>query len=76
MNNFCPSFWFDKLLEYLFPPGTPDYMDTSVILRVDPEGPYYAMGVRNSFGLAIDPVTGAYVDPRMAELLLDLHEMF
>jgi len=33
-------------------------MDTSVILRVDPEGPYYAMGIRNSFGLAIDPITG------------------
>jgi len=48
----------NKLLESLFPPGTPDYMDTSAILRVDPEGPYYAMGIRNSFGLAIDPVTG------------------
>lgn len=32
--------------------------DTSVILRIVPEGPYYAMGIRNSFGLAIDPVTG------------------
>jgi glucose/arabinose dehydrogenase len=32
--------------------------DTSVILRVDPPGPYYAMGVRNSFGLAVDPFTG------------------
>ena len=32
--------------------------DTSVILRVAPEGPYYAMGIRNSFGLAIDPITG------------------
>ena len=32
--------------------------DTSVILRVVPEGPYYAMGIRNSFGLAIDPITG------------------
>ena len=42
----------------VFPPGTLDYMDTSVILRVDPEGPYQAMGIRNSFGLAIDPVTG------------------
>lgn len=31
--------------------------DTSVILRIVPEGPYYAMGIRNSFGLAIDPVT-------------------
>ena len=48
----------NKLLENLFPPDTPDYMDTSVILRVDPEGPYQAMGIRNSFGLAIDPVTG------------------
>ena len=42
----------------IFPSGTLDYMDTSVILRVDPEGPYQAMGIRNSFGLAIDPVTG------------------
>jgi len=32
--------------------------DTSVILQVDPPGKYYAMGIRNSFGLAIDPVTG------------------
>ena len=32
--------------------------DTSVILRVDPVGAYYAMGIRNSFGLAIDPFTG------------------
>lgn len=32
--------------------------DTSVILRVVPEGPYYAMGIRNSFGLAVDPVNG------------------
>lgn len=32
--------------------------DTSVILRVAPEGNYYAMGVRNSFGLAVDPLTG------------------
>ena len=36
--------------------GSPD--DTSVILRVVPTGPYYAMGIRNSFGLAIDPFTG------------------
>jgi glucose/arabinose dehydrogenase len=48
----------NKLLEHLFPPETKDYMDTSVILRVDPEGPYHAMGIRNSFGLAIDPFTG------------------
>ena len=46
------------LLEYLFPPDTPDYMDTGVILQVEPEGPYHAIGIRNSFGLAIDPITG------------------
>ena len=32
--------------------------DTSVILRVDPPGPYYAIGIRNSFGITVDPVTG------------------
>ena len=32
--------------------------DTGVILPVDPTGPYYGIGIRNSFGLAIDPVTG------------------
>ena len=42
----------------IYPPGTLDYLDTSVILRVDPPGPYKAIGIRNSFGLAIDPVTG------------------
>jgi len=36
--------------------GDPD--DTSVILPVDPAGPILAMGIRNSFGLTIDPVTG------------------
>jgi glucose/arabinose dehydrogenase len=38
--------------------GTGGKNDTSVILRVNPPGPYYAMGIRNSFGLAIDPLTG------------------
>ncbi|OLE40776.1 MAG: hypothetical protein AUG16_02775 [Thaumarchaeota archaeon 13_1_20CM_2_39_20] len=42
------------------PDGEPD--DTSVILRIAPPGPYYAMGIRNSFGLAIDPVTGKMWD--------------
>ncbi len=32
--------------------------NTSAILRVAPSGPYYAIGIRNSFGLAIDPVNG------------------
>ena len=48
----------NKLLENLYPPDTVDYMDTSAVLKIDPEGPYHAMGIRNSFGLAIDPVTG------------------
>lgn len=39
-----------------FESGGPD--DTSVILPVDPSGPILAMGIRNSFGLTIDPITG------------------
>ena len=40
--------------------GAPD--DTGVIARLVPPGPYYAIGVRNSFGLAVDPVTGKLWD--------------
>ncbi|MDH3610288.1 MAG: PQQ-dependent sugar dehydrogenase [Nitrosopumilus sp.] len=32
--------------------------DTSVIMQINPPGPYLAMGIRNSFGLTIDPITG------------------
>jgi aldose sugar dehydrogenase len=42
------------------PDGEPD--DTSVILRIAPTGPYYAIGIRNSFGLTIDPLTGKLWD--------------
>lgn len=48
--------------EDIHPPGTTDYLDTGVILRVDPPGPYYAVGIRNSFGLTLDPVTGTMWD--------------
>jgi glucose/arabinose dehydrogenase/plastocyanin len=34
------------------------WKDTSVVLQIDPPGSYAAIGIRNSFGLAIDPVTG------------------
>ena len=34
------------------------WKDTSVILQIDPPGSYAAIGIRNSFGLTIDPVTG------------------
>ncbi|MBI3623568.1 PQQ-dependent sugar dehydrogenase [Candidatus Pacearchaeota archaeon] len=42
------------------PSGEPN--DTGVIWRVVPTGPYYAMGIRNSFGLTVDPVTGKLWD--------------
>ncbi len=42
------------------PTGEPD--DTSVIFRIAPPGPYYAIGIRNSFGLTVDPVTGKLWD--------------
>ena len=34
------------------------WIDTSTIIQIQPEGPYAAIGIRNSFGLAIDPQTG------------------
>jgi glucose/arabinose dehydrogenase len=49
---------FGKLQNH--PTGEPD--DTSVIYRVAPTGPYYAMGIRNSFGLTVDPITGKLWD--------------
>ncbi|KFM20905.1 Secreted effector protein pipB2 [Marine Group I thaumarchaeote SCGC AAA799-D07] len=36
--------------------GEPD--DTSSIFSLETEEPYFAIGIRNSFGLAIDPITG------------------
>ena len=36
--------------------------DTGVIWRVAPTGPYYAVGIRNSFGLTVDPITGKLWD--------------
>jgi len=43
-----------------FPTGNPD--DTSVIIPIDPAGTYVAMGIRNSFGFSIDPVTQFFWD--------------
>ncbi len=34
------------------------WKDTGVILQIDPPGSYAAIGIRNSFGLAVDPLTG------------------
>ncbi|MFZ8936931.1 MAG: PQQ-dependent sugar dehydrogenase [Nitrosopumilaceae archaeon] len=35
-----------------------DIKDNGVIFKLETEKPYYAMGIRNSFGLAVDPMTG------------------
>ncbi len=35
-----------------------DFKDNGVILQLETEKSYFAIGIRNSFGLAIDPVTG------------------
>ena len=36
-----------------------NWKDTSVILKIDsPQDEYYAIGIRNSFGLTVDPITG------------------
>ncbi|MGI0102540.1 MAG: PQQ-dependent sugar dehydrogenase [Nitrosotalea sp.] len=40
--------------------GAPD--DTGVILQIVPPGSYYAIGIRNSFGLTVDPITGKLWD--------------
>ena len=35
------------------------WKDTSVILKIDPyQDDYYAIGIRNSFGMTVDPLTG------------------
>ena len=34
------------------------WKDTSSIIQIDPKGEYAAIGIRNSFGLAVDPKTG------------------
>ncbi len=35
-----------------------DPNDTGVIVPVEPPGNYYGIGIRNSYGLATDPITG------------------
>jgi len=52
-----------------FPTGDPD--DTGVILPVDPPGAYYGIGIRNSFGLAVDPITGFLWDTENGQKTFD-----
>ena len=35
-----------------------NWKDTSSIIQIEPKGEYAAIGIRNSFGLAVDPKTG------------------
>lgn len=52
-----------------YPTGEPD--DTGVILSVEPSGPYRAIGIRNSFGLTVDPFTGNLWDTENAPKRFD-----
>ncbi len=45
--------------------------DTAVIMQLVPPGPYRAIGIRNSFGLATDPVTGAIWDTENGDKSFD-----
>ena len=54
-NNFCPT--TVKFIFNSFSNG--DWKDTSVILQVKPSvDSYHAIGIRNSFGITSDPITG------------------
>jgi len=35
-----------------------NWKDTSVILKIEPNDDYVAIGIRNSFGITVDPLTG------------------
>ena len=39
-----------------------NWKDTSAIIQIEPEGNYAAIGIRNSFGLGVDPQTGSLWD--------------
>ncbi len=47
----------NKPVEWLEDPDV-NIKDNGVIFQLETEKPYFAMGIRNSFGLAVDPVTG------------------
>ena len=45
--------------------------NTSVIFDVNSNDPYYAIGIRNSFGIAIDPFTGELWDTENNDKMFD-----
>jgi len=49
--------------------GEPD--DTSVIFHINNNREYYAIGIRNSFGIAVDPITGYLWDTENGDNFYD-----
>ena len=45
--------------------------NTSVIFDVNSNDPYYAIGIRNSFGIAVDPITGELWDTENNDKMFD-----
>ena len=45
--------------------------DSSVIFNVNSKDEYYAIGIRNSFGLAVDPITGEIWDSENNDKIFD-----
>ncbi len=60
----------NKPLEWLEGPDV-DIKDNGVIFQLETEKPYFAMGIRNSFGLAVDPVTGNLWDTENGDVEFD-----
>jgi len=45
--------------------------NTSVIFDINSNDPYYAIGIRNSFGIAVDPITGKLWDTENNDKMFD-----
>ena len=51
LNSCLRQFYYENF-------SNGNWEDTSTIIQIQPEGEYLAIGIRNSFGLAVDPQTG------------------
>ena len=51
LNSCLRQFYYENF-------SNGNWEDTSTIIQIQPEGEYVAIGIRNSFGLAVDPQTG------------------
>lgn len=52
-----------------YPSGKKD--DSGAIIPIEPSGEHYAVGIRNSFGLTVDPLTGNIWDTENGESFFD-----